>query len=267
MRRAGLVLPRKLANIARKGRHIMSKAAMKKPPENEKPVYHNELIHEVEEALKREELERFWQEYRFFIIGAVVAAILLTAAVSGWQSYKYKTNTAQTAILTGAMSAEEDNLAAALGDAAPKLRGGHRAMAFLTEAGALQRAGKRQEALEVYSKAAADGSLPRVWQDLAVLLSTRAAWGMETEKTENAASLLKAIAPLLKDQDSPWHAHALLLAAQIEAHGNGDYQAAHKYLSDVQQVADAPPSLRERAKALDHIFMIRSGAVKKGTQQ
>lgn len=247
----------------------MSKAAMQKPPENQKPVYHNELIHEVEETLKREELERFWQEYRFFIIGAIAAAILLTAAVSGWQGYKYKSDTAQTALLAGAMSAEEGNLAAALAEAAPKLTGGHRAMAFMAEAGTLQRAGKKQEALDIYRMAAADGSLPGVWRDMAALLSARAAWGLQDgkENAESAQALLKDIAPLLKDEGSPWHHHALLLAAQIEAHGNGDYQAAHKYLTDIQQAANVPPSLRERAKALDHIFMIRSGAVKKGSDQ
>lgn len=241
----------------------MSKAAMQKPPENEKPVYHNELIHEVEETLKREELERFWREYRFFLIGAVAAAILLTAAVSGWQSYKYKVNTTQTAVLTTAMSAEEDNLAAALAEAAPKLSGGRRAMALLTEAGALQRAGKMQEALGVYRTAAADGSLPAVWRDLASLLAVRMQWAAEMAlKPETARGLIDELGPIIKNADSPWRWHAGLQAAMIAAHGLGDYDMALSYLTSLSDTGadrnSVPPSLKERARALAHVYRIRA---------
>jgi hypothetical protein len=222
----------------------------------------NELIHEVEEALKREELEKFWAEYRNYIIGGIVLAVLLTGVMSGWRAYTHKENTRDTALLVTAMSAEEDKIPAALEEAIPHLRPGHRALAFLAEGGALMQAGKRKEALAVYQKAAAD-KLPGEWRDLATLLAVRTDWGLNDQKGRDAEELISRLKPLLNDEKSPWHYHAQLQAGLIAAHGLDDYARAHEYMKAVTDAEMVPPSLRERAKGLDHVYTLRMDEAKK----
>lgn len=257
------------ASHFRGNRTDMSRATVKKqqPPQPENnPVLHNELIHDVEETLKREELEKFWKDYGAYVIAAIIGIIALTAALSGWRSYAHHINTAQTSTLLAAMDTDSaDALAKSLGGALPSLKGGPKAMAYLGDAGALYQAGRKEEALAVYQKAASDGNLPAEWHDLSVLLAARLQWALEDGKKEGSAkALLSSLAPLAGNEKSPWHFHALLLSAQIAAHGTGDYNLAHKNLSAIQQAPDdIPPSLRERAKALDHIFSIRAASAKK----
>lgn len=246
----------------------MSKASVKKqqPPKEPPATNHNELIHEVEETLKQQELERIWRDYGSYIIGGIIAIVLMTAVISGWNGYSYRANAKQTAALIAAMNGDEEHLAAALGDAVPALKSGHRAMAYLGQSGALLHAGKKEEALAVYKQAVTDGKLPKQWHDLAVLLSTRTQWALEDGKTENKSdpqAMLGALEPLIKNADSPWHFHARLLAAQIAAHGVNDYMLAHTHLAAILREQDLPPSLKERAKALDHIFSIRAAETAK----
>ena len=41
------------------------------------------IFREVDEELKQERYEKLWREYRWYIIGA---AIVVVAAVAGWQA-------------------------------------------------------------------------------------------------------------------------------------------------------------------------------------
>ncbi|HEY8191413.1 MAG TPA: hypothetical protein VIG74_03230 [Alphaproteobacteria bacterium] len=223
----------------------------------------NELIHEVEAALKREELEKFWAEYRNYIVGGILLAIVLTGALSAWRAHKHNVNTRDTALLITAMSADEDKVAGALDEAAAQLGPRHRALAFLAEGGALMQADKKKEALAVYQKAAADDSLPGDWHDLATLLAVRTDWALNDAKGRDAEALLSRLKPLLKDEKSPWHYHARLQAGLIAAHGLDDYTQAQEHMQAVADTETAPPSLRERAKGLNHVYTLRMGAAKK----
>lgn len=243
----------------------MSEAPVKKQQPPLPPASnHNELIHDVEETLKQQQLERLWKDYGSWIIGGIIALILTTGAVSGWNAYQYKKNAGQTAALMTAMEAKDADLAAALGEVVPSLESGHRAMAYLRQAGELLRAGKKEEALAVYKSAVGDNDLPAQWHDLAVLLSVRTQWALEDGKAENGArALLDSLSPLTGNAKSPWHFHARVQAALIAAHGLSDYETARAHLSAVEQARDIPPSLKERAKALNHIYSIRAAEVKK----
>jgi len=225
----------------------------KKPATKE--IIHNDLIHEVEETIKQQELEKFWKEYKVWIIGGIVCAIALTATMSGWRTYNYKVNTAQTATLVQALSSEQDDIAGALTEMLPSLRSGHRAMAFLSKAGAMLRADRKEEAFAVYEQAAADKSLPAPWHDLAVLLSVRAEWS--AAKGDTTQALIEKLGPLVSNSKSPWYYHARLQTALMLAHDMKDYALARTHLAAIQRAQDIPPSLQERAKALNHIYTIR----------
>ncbi|MBI4030073.1 MAG: hypothetical protein HY370_00180 [Proteobacteria bacterium] len=224
----------------------------------------NELIHDVEETLKQERIEKIWKEYGPYIIGGVVLAVLLTAILSGWRSYNDSVNRTQTAQFIEALESEAP--AASLEKTAGGMRAGHRALAWMSEAGVLLQAGKEEEAMAVYKKAAADKNLPPLFHDLAVLMAVRMEWAKSMDAKENpgAQAYLERLQPMIRDENSPWTWHARVQAAIIAAQGTEDYMLAHTHLAAVQRAGNnIPPSLFERARALDRVYSIRAAAQEK----
>ncbi len=220
----------------------------------------NELIHEIEESLKQDRLNALWKEYGPYIIGGAILAVVLTGIMSGWRAWNHSVNTRQTAVLVQALS--EEDIPAALNKATGPLRPGARAVAWLTEGGVLLGKGKKEEALAVYTKAADDKALPALYGGLARLLSVRLEWSLE-KKDADPEALITRLKPLLKDKGSAWHWHALVQAALIAAHDLNDYARAHEYLDAVRSGAGVPPSLLERAKALDLVYALKEENIKK----
>ncbi len=219
------------------------------------------LIEELQEDLRHERLRALWKEYGPYIIGGVALAVLLTGLMSTWRAWQTRINTEQTAIVMEALAA--DDAPAALDKAAPGLRPGHRALAWLNAGGALLADGKKEEALAIYRKAAADSALPEPYHGLAQLLSVRLAWGMNKNDPDPKA-LIGQLAPLVQNPNSPWQWHAGIQAALIAAHDLHDYGMAHGYLSSLlgSNGNDVPDSLRERARALDDVYKIKAGQEK-----
>ena len=46
----------------------------------------SEFFDEVDEEVRREQLQKLWDKYSLFIVGA---ALLIIAAVGGWRGYQY----------------------------------------------------------------------------------------------------------------------------------------------------------------------------------
>lgn len=221
----------------------------------------NILIHEVEESLKRERLETLWKEYGGYLIAGVVLAVLVTALVTGWRGWNEKINMAQTTSLMDAL--EKEDQAAALEGLMQDLRPGHKAVARLSEAGLLLRDGKKDEALAQYIFVADDKAIDPVFRDLARLMAVRVEWADGAAAQDSAPSLLGALEPILKDKNSPWQWHAHVQAALILAHGSKDYEGARKHLAAVIGAEKkVPPSLMERAKALDHVYALKAAGAK-----
>lgn len=215
------------------------------------------LLTELEEDLRQERLHALWKEYGAYIIAGVVLAVLLTGFISGWRSWNEKTGAAQTALIMEAL--DSNDIPAALDKAAAQLRGGPRAVAWLVEAGALVQTSKEEEALAVYKKAGADGGLPGIYRDLAVLLGVRLEWSLAGADTD-AKALMATLKPLLDSPGNPWHFHARIQAALIAAHDMKDYALAQQYIAPVIAADDIPESLRERARALGQIYRIKLSA-------
>lgn len=216
---------------------------------------HNDLIHDVEESLRQERIETLWKEYGPYIIAGAVLAVLFTGIISGWQTWRARTNAAATSALMEAFSADAAGIPAAIDKARPYMDGGQSVMADFSAAGVLLNEGKKEEALRYYRHAAGDESVPALYRNLAELLSIRLEWSLYPEQ-EKADGFLKRLDPLMNDAKSPWRWHAHMQAALIAAHSLNDYATARKHLEPVLQSsgADIPPSLKERARTLDHVY-------------
>ncbi len=216
----------------------------------------DDLIHEVEESLKQERLERLWKDYGSYLIAAIILTILLTALVTGWRGWNSKVNISQTSSVIEAL--EQEDQVSELEKIMTGLRPGHRAISHLTAAGLLLRDDKKEEALKHYKGAANNKDLAPVFRDLAQLMAVRLEWSMEESET-GPQTLLAMLKPLWEDQSSPWQWHARMQAAIIEAHANTDYTAAHDHLSAVMTAQNIPSSLIERARALDQVYALKEG--------
>lgn len=215
------------------------------------------LIQEFEQADKQEKLQLLWKEYGGYIIAAVLLTILFTGLISGWKNYRHNMKQSQTTALINALDQEER--AAALKEVAPELSGGIKAVSRLTAAGELLDQDNPAEALEMFELAAQDGGLPERFRDLALLMSVRIGWdiGSEEENEEGASNqdYITRLQPLINKSESPWRAHAHIQAALITA-SEQNYTDALEYLRAALAIENLPPSLRERARALLHVYSL-----------
>ena len=145
------------------------------------------LILEIEEALKREKTEKLFTEYGPYILAGALLAILFTGIMSGYRSWESRANAENTALLMEAMDNKDQ--VKALEEVAPKLRPGQRAIALMTAANVLLSQDKPAEAKVIFGKTAADKALPAMYRDLAALMNVRLTLSGET-KNVDAAGLL-----------------------------------------------------------------------------
>ncbi len=219
----------------------------------------NDLIQDVENAMRQERTEQMWREYGPYILGGALLAVILTAGISGYRAWDDSVNRGNTGQLLQAMESKDE--VAALRAAEGGLRPGQKMLARFTVAGALLKDGKNDEALKEYQGIAADTALPAMYRDLGLWLSVRLDWSLHHDKTK-AKALADALQPLIAENANPWNSHARIEAAQITARGLGDYKKARDLLAPVMADQTLPDSERQRAEALDHVYALQAGADK-----
>ncbi len=95
------------------------------------------LLHEIDEAMRVERLQRFWQRFGKIVIAGCIGILLLTAARVIWQDHMRSVHTVQTGILLQARAAAE----AGKTTEATRILEDHHDMGDLAALAALQRAG------------------------------------------------------------------------------------------------------------------------------
>ena len=210
----------------------------------------SELYDEVDEEVRRDQLKKLWDRYSLYI---VAAALLIVAAVGGWRGYQYleakKAAEAGEAFNRAVELSEKGEHAAAekaFADLASKAPYGYRLLSrFHVAAEAAERDPKA--AAKMFDDLAADSSIGAEQQELARI---------------RAAGLLvdSATYPEMKQRLEPdtvpaatfRHSARELLA--LSAFRANDTSAARLWLDQISGDADAPPSLRSRAQALQALL-------------
>jgi hypothetical protein len=214
----------------------------------------NDLMTEIDEAMKREQLEKSLKEYGPYIAAGCVLAILITGLSAGWNSWSQKNNAAQTAQIIAAT--EKEDRAQAFADMAPRLDAKQELIARLGAAGLYLQNAARDDARKQFEDAASARGGSEILRQLALLQAVRLEWDQAADKADIGA-LLKKLSPLTADAKSPWYAHARIEAAQITANGLNDYKSARTILAPVLALKDIPDSLKQRAEALDHLYELK----------
>jgi hypothetical protein len=164
------------------------------------------LLREVDEELRRERMEKIWQTYGIYLLGA---AALLVAAVGG---YKYMESKARRAAEAGgaayeqamalARAGKEDDAAKAFRDLAGGSNAGYAALAELKLAGSHLKSGRPKDAFEAFEKLAARPGLDPMMKGFAQIQAASLRLG-EADFTE----MQNRLTPLT-GAGSPWRVNA-----------------------------------------------------------
>ena len=223
----------------------------------------NSLLLEVDEAMRWERIERIWKNYGNYILGGMLAIILGTAALSGYNAWSHHVKIKNTEHV---ISLLQDP--AFPGNITPenlKDAGALKTLALIQAASAEINANKPAEAqalLEQVTHQTAHSDL----HDLAVLMQVRMAVNNPADKTDLAA-LRADLESIAARSASPWQAYAALEAASLYANLDNDPAKAQALLKPLLTKDNLIPSLRAKAEALNQLYAARMENAQKNAQE
>ena len=206
----------------------------------------SDIFREIDEELRRDNLQQLWARYGKYVVGLAIVAVLLTAAYVGWREYQLKQREAEGVRYAAALDLARQGKNAAAADAFGVLSqssGGRAALARLEAAAAKVQAGDVDGAVVLYDGLAADGSADSVFRDVATLLSAR--YSLDKADPNVIVSRLQP----LTNATSPWHGLALELSALAEIKA-GDKAKARADLDALTKDATVSQGVRQRATEL-----------------
>jgi hypothetical protein len=203
------------------------------------------LMREVNEELRREQMEKLWQKYQNVILGG---AALVIATVGGYKWLEARNlsaidksgaafNAAQSLVSQG----KTDEATKALEALATSSSGGYAALARLQTAANHVKAGKTDDAAAVYDTLAKDSAVDPTFQGYAQMQSAL----LRLDKAD-FTEMQNRLTPLLGDT-SPWRFNARELLG-LSAQKAGKPDEAKKILEPLIGDLQAPRSIVERAK-------------------
>ena len=200
---------------------------------------------EVDDELRRDQLNAMWKAYGRYIIGGAVGIVL---AVGGTQLYKYQvrssqeTNSSKFASATTQATADEADIAVIWGEVAPTLDAGYAALAELHAASALTKSGDIQAAIDAYDALAASTNGDVILREYAQLMAGLLVvdkigdWDGARSRFEGLAS-----------PDQPWYYSAAEQLAFIDMK-QGEINAAYDRFAALADNTATPQSIGARAR-------------------
>ena len=200
-----------------------------------------DIFDEINEDLKRDQMQLLWARYGKIVMAAVTAIVLLVALRQGftiWQASQAEASASayQKALLS-------DNVIAALEAQRDQLSDGY-AMLAQFQIAAQQAASDNFAAAEAtYLALASDSSLDPLYQQAATLLSV-----MVAPQDADASALTIRLSDL-ETAAGPLQAMALETGAGL-ALRNGNKDAAAAKYKILTEMADVPEGMRQRAERM-----------------
>ena len=208
------------------------------------PPTHEAFLREVDEELRRDELQSLWKRYGRLAIAVV---LLLLSAWGGWlywQSRENKASGVEGEQLSQALDdLQAGNTGAALLKLAPLTQSknvGYRASAKMAEAGVALGKDDFSGAAKIYGEVASDTKVPQPWRDLALIRQTAAEF--DSIKPELVVDRLRPLAA----KGNPWFGSAgeMVAAAYLKM---GKTELAGKLFADISKDENVPETIRSRA--------------------
>jgi hypothetical protein len=210
----------------------------------------SELFDEVDEEVRREQLQKLWDKYSIYIIAL---ALLVIAGVGGWRGYQYveaekaaKASEAFNRAVEASEQGKHEEAEKAFAELVAKAPFGYRMLSRFHEAAEVAVRDPKAGA-KLFDDLAADSSIGAEQQELARvraagLLVDSASYADMKQRLEPATVPAAAFRSTARE----------LLA--LSAFRTNDMAAARLWVDQIMADSDTPPSLRSRAEALQALL-------------
>ncbi len=204
-----------------------------------------DIFKEVDEDIRRDNLEKLWKKYSFQIIGLAVAVVVGVGGVQGWQAYDLDQRSQLSDRYGAALALTQDGETTAGLDAMIDLSEvsgeGYAGLAAFEEARLRVESGDTGGAIALWDRIAEGSGLGPGFKEAATLFSV-----LHQIDNGSPAALRARLQPLASDDSQPFRATARELLAVI-ALGEGDTAAARELYTKISDDREAPAGLRQRA--------------------
>lgn len=205
-----------------------------------------DIFNEVDEAVRRERLEKLWQRHGTSLIALVV---LVIAGVGAWRGYDYwqgqeaaKAGTAFEAAMTLAEAGKHQEAADAFAKVAKEGAGGYPTLARIREAAEIAPRDAKA-AVAAFDAIAVDSGVGQRFQDLAALRA-----GFLLVDTAPLDDMRRRLEPLAGAGRTFRHSARELLA--LSAWRVNDSAAARRFAEEIINDGETPASIRSRIEVL-----------------
>ena len=206
-----------------------------------------DIFDEVNEDLKRDQMQQLWSRFGKYVILAVSIVVL---GVGGRQGYTtWKGHEAATAATLYHNALRASDLKTALMAELDQLSPGYAMLAKFRIAAAQASAEDYSAAEKNYLALSTDPAVKQLYQQAALLLSV-----MNAPVSRSADELAKRLA-VLEGEAGPWQAMALEQSASLALRA-GDRKTAIAKYTTLAGLSDIPPGVRQRA---DQMLKILDG--------
>ncbi|HVZ03854.1 tetratricopeptide repeat protein [Hyphomicrobium sp.] len=208
---------------------------------------HDSLLREVQEEIRREQMEKIWQKYNGLIVAAAALIILSVAGYKYWETRRVAAEEQAGATFAAAENLSDDKkkteAEAAFKKIADSGPAGYAALAKLQLAGAQAKAGKTADAVATFDSLAKDTRADNLLRSYAQLQAASLRLS-----DADYAEIQNRLKPLLGD-DAPFDksARELLGLAAFKAK---KYDEARNYLEPLLVDPKAPQGLQARVKVV-----------------
>jgi hypothetical protein len=202
-----------------------------------------DIFQEVDEEVRRENMQRLWRRYGGYATVAGLAILLAAGGYIGWQKYSEHRETQRAQAFFDGITLMADPDPAKAKAVFLDLAQGSDGIAVLARfrAAAVQIAAKDEAgAVATYDGIAADSSVPAPFRDAAALLAA-----MHLVDTADQAEIKRRLESKTA-APNPWRFTALEMLA-LSAQRAGDVEQARKIYTQLADDLDTPSGLRGRA--------------------
>ncbi len=206
------------------------------------------MIRDVDDSLRQDQLRKLWGSYGSPLITLVVGIILVTAILSGWESWTQRKNEKYTDALIDAR--ESNNIIKSMTDYSNSHTGSHQMIAQFHLAGEYRQKNQMEEARQIYKTLSENRNIEPLYRDLGTLLYA---------STSTEDSTKEVLETLSKKAESPWQSHAGLEWALFLA-SQGNYTEALEALERVTALDTTPTGIRQKAESLMVLYKLKGDA-------
>ena len=200
-----------------------------------------DIFDEIDEDLKRDQMQLLWARYGKIVMAAVMAIVLIVALRQGFTAWQ--SSQAEISASAYQQALKSDDVVAALEAQRGQLTGGYAMLARFQIAAEQVALGDFAAAETSYLSLASDASLDPLYQQAATLLSVMVA---------PADADLRELRERLSDLETavgPWQSMALETGAGLALRNGNKDDAVAKY-KRLSEMADVPVGMRQRAERM-----------------